>query len=164
MGLGGEKLIDIREAGGLRRSPLKTLSETEIEHLKNEIRIIGADENVFVFNKGQFTGYINERDVIYVKGNVFPSIDGSIHPRDLMSERAVLAHEYYGHRAYRETTLQDGSWNDEFRASYMAAKNTPNLNDKDRQYLILDAVERAKEAGVKITLNKFMRGILYGER
>jgi hypothetical protein len=79
-----------------------------------------------------------------------------------MSERAVLAHEYYGHRAYRDTDLQDGSWNDEFRASYMAAKNTPNLNEEDRQYLILDAVERAKEAGVTITYNELMRRILHG--
>ena len=151
-----------KEAGGLRRSPLNTLSEMEIEHLKNEIRAINADENVFIFNKGQYTGYIGEIDTIYVRGNVFPANDGSIHPRDLMSERAVIAHEYYGHRAYRETKLQDGSWNDEFRASYMAAKNTPNLSGEDRKYLILDAVERAKEAGVTIKCNKFMRGILYG--
>ena len=156
-------MIDGRKAGGLRRSPLNILSETEIERLKNEIRIIKADESVFVFNKGQFTGYVSERDIIYVRGNVFPSNDGSVHPRDLMSERAVLAHEYYGHRAYRETKLRDGSWNDEFRASYMAAKNTPNLNDEDRQYLILDAVERSKEAGVTITYNGFMRRILYGK-
>lgn len=159
----GDILVDSRKAGGLRCSPLHTLSENEINHLKDEIRTIKADENIFIFNKGQFTGYIPERDTIYIKGNVFPSNDNSIHPRDLMSERAVLAHEYYGHRAYRNTKLQDGSWNDEFRASYMAAKNTPNLNDKDRQYLILDAIERAKEAGVTITYNKFMRRILYGK-
>ena len=156
-------MINNREAGGLRRSPFHILSETEIEHLQNEITAIEADEGVFAFNEGRFTGYINERDTINVKGNVFPSGDDSIHPRDLMSERAVLAHEYYGHRAYRNTDLQDGSWNDEFRASYMAAKKTPNLNDNDRRYLILDAVERAKEAGVTITYNDFMRRIVYGE-
>ncbi|MMZ66548.1 hypothetical protein D1872_290540 [compost metagenome] len=79
-----------------------------------------------------------------------------------MSERAVLAHEYYGHRAYSGTRLPPGSWNDEFRASYMAAKNTPNLTDEDRIYLMLDAIERAKEAGVTIKYNDFMRRILYG--
>ena len=79
-----------------------------------------------------------------------------------MSSRAVLAHEYYGHRAYRGTKLKPGAWNDEFRASYMAAKNTPNLSDEDRRYLILDALERAKESGITIKYNEFIRGILYG--
>ncbi len=54
------------------------------------------------------------------------------------------------------------SWNDEFRASYMAAKNAPNLSVMDRLYLILDAIERAKEAGVSILYNDFIRRCLYG--
>lgn len=80
-----------------------------------------------------------------------------------MSVRAVIAHEYYGHRAYRNTKLIDGAWNDEFRASYMAAKNAPGLSDLDRRLLILDAVERTKTAGVSINYNKFMRRIVYGK-
>ena len=79
-----------------------------------------------------------------------------------MSERAVLAHEYYGHRANKGTYLPEGSWNDELRASYFATKNTPNLCDKDRLYLIMDAIERTKEAGVTIVYNDFMKGCLYG--
>ncbi|WP_160680438.1 hypothetical protein [Clostridium sp. C8-1-8] len=79
-----------------------------------------------------------------------------------MSERAVLAHEYYGHAANRGTTAGVGSWNDEFRASYMAAKNAPNLSEIDRYHLIQDAISRAQEAGVSIRPNEFMRGILYG--
>ena len=78
-----------------------------------------------------------------------------------MSARAVIAHEYYGHRAYRGTKLLHGSWNDEFRASYMAAKNAPNLSAEDRRYLILDALERAKEAGISIKTNDFIRRVLY---
>ena len=79
-----------------------------------------------------------------------------------MSERAVLAHEYYGHMAYDGTDLLPGSWNDEFRASYMAAKNAPNLTDMDKYYLIQDAITRAQEVGVTIKLNDFMKGVLYG--
>ena len=94
---------------------------------------------------------------------MFPD-KNSIHLRDLLSERAVLAHEYYGHRAYRNTKLERNSWNDEFRASYMAAKNAPNLTDDDKRYLVSDAIERAKEAGVTIKNNDFMRGILYGSQ
>jgi len=54
------------------------------------------------------------------------------------------------------------SWNDEFRASYFAVKKAPNLSEKDRAYLIMDAVERAKDAGVSIQCNDFMKECLYG--
>ena len=79
-----------------------------------------------------------------------------------MSVRAVLAHEYYGHRAFRGTNLSQGSWNDEFRASYMAAKTAPGLSKEDRRLLVLDALERAKSAGVSVRYNNFIRGVLYG--
>ena len=154
-------MTDERSVSGLRRSPFYVLSEDEINYLKSEIIAIGADLSIFRFNHGRRTGYVDKKDIINIKGDVF-SDKNSIHPRDLMSERAVLAHEYHGHRAKRGTTLSEGSWNDEFRASYLAAKNTPNLSDKDRAYLIMDAVERSKEAGVKIRYNDFMKECLYG--
>jgi hypothetical protein len=44
----------------------------------------------------------------------------------------------------------------------MAAKNTPNLSDEDRRYLTMDALERAKSAGVAIKYNNFIRSVLYG--
>ena len=142
-------MTDDRSAGGLRKSPYNALSEDDIKHIKREISAIGADESVFRFNEGRRTGYIDGKDIINVKGDVF-SDKSSIHPRDLMSERAVLAYEYYGHRATRGTPLPENSCNDEFRASYHAAKNTPNLSSEDRRYLVLVAIERAKEAGVTI--------------
>jgi hypothetical protein len=58
--------------------------------------------------------------------------------------------------------LPKGSWNDEFRASYIAAKKAPGLSTQDRIYLILDAMERAKESGVNIRLNNFIKDVLYG--
>ncbi|MCL2494061.1 MAG: hypothetical protein FWE98_00205 [Oscillospiraceae bacterium] len=80
-----------------------------------------------------------------------------------MSERAVLAHEYYGHYRHRRTMLPKGSWNDEFRASYAAASLSPGFSDTDRRYLIMDAMDRAKTAGVTIMPNRFMKEVLYGE-
>ena len=156
---------DPRElAYGLRRSPYYILNDEEINSIKEEIAAIVADESVFVYNDERFsgTGYMPSLDIIAVRGNVYPDTD-SIHPRDLMSARAVLAHEYYGHRAYSETTWDVGDWRDEFRASYMAAKNAPGLSDADRRHLILDAQDRAKNAGVTIVNNDFMRRILYGQ-
>ena len=55
-----------------------------------------------------------------------------------------------------------GDWRDEFNASYMAAKNCPNLSDEERRNLILDALERAKEKGITIRNNDFIRRTLYG--
>ena len=156
-------LMEERGANGLRRSPLVDLTDDEIEFLKGEIRAIDADENVFRFNQGRTTGYHDDKDVITVRASVFPDED-STHPRDIMSARAVLAHEYYGHRAYRGTNAEKDSWHDEFRASYMAAQNAPNLSKEDRMYLMRDALERAREAGVSIRHSDTIRRVLHGYR
>jgi hypothetical protein len=158
---GSGRMIEDRSSGGFRRSTLTQLTEEEIEHIKCEILAIGADLAVFSFNTGSGTSYNDVLDRIKITGNVFPDLS-SIHPRDLMSERAVIAHEYYGHRAFRGASLRNGCWNDEFRASYIAAKTCPNLSDEDRRYLIMDAQERAREAGVSIKLNDYMRRVLHG--
>ena len=149
-------------ANGLRKSPLIPLSEKDKSFILEEIKAIEADESVFIFRDGVGSGYSDGRDIVYVSSNIFPSNDDSVHPRDRMSARAALAHEYYGHRVHRNSTLALGDWRDEFRASYSAAKRCPNLTAEDRAYLILDAVERAKEAGVSIKYNSFMKRCLYG--
>lgn len=149
-------------ANGLRKSPLIPLSEKDKSFILEEIKAIEADESVFIFRDGVGSGYSDGRDIVYVSSNIFPSNDDSVHPRDRMSVRAALAHEYYGHRVHRNSTLALGDWRDEFRASYSAAKRCPNLTAEDRAYLILDAVERANEAGVSIKYNSFMKRCLYG--
>ena len=150
-------------ANGRRRSPYHILTDEEIKILKEDIEAIRADIGVFKFNEGPRTSYSDIFDEVYVKGDVLSDVTSN-HPRDLMSQRAVLAHEYYGHRPYRNAKkkLPVGSWSDEFRASYMAARNAPGLSDDDRRYLVLDALERSKSAGVSITHNSFMRRVLYG--
>ena len=168
-------------AMGLRKPPSRLLSEDEIRQLKDDILAIGADETVFVYNSEQVRGtcYRPQDDKVHAKGNVLGD-SNSTHPRDLMSSRAVLAHEYYGHRPYREKylsefemidlsddesllTLSNRGWIDEFRASYVAAKNAPGLSDQERYYLVLDALERAKEANISISYNDFIRRVLYGQ-
>jgi hypothetical protein len=150
----------VRGAGGLRRSARGILTQDEVTHLTQEFIEIGGDPQVLQFNSGSQTGYVDRLDVIYVRGDVMP-IPDSPHPRSAMSPRAVLAHER-GHQNYRFTPVQQGAWNDEFRASYWAAKNVPNLSDTDRIHLIQDALTRAQEAGVPIRYNSFIRQILYG--
>ncbi len=164
-------------AAGNRRSPFYELTEKDIETVKTEIKAIGASEADFIFNSEFTRGtcFLASDGKIHIKGNIFPD-ENSTHPRDKLSVRAVLSHEYYGHRPYREQYLREDSdtspnainqimaraWADEFRASYMAAKNAPNLSQEDRALLILDALSRAEEAGVSIKYNDFIRRVLYG--
>jgi len=155
----------VRVVNGTRKSPFYVLTEQDIAELLVDIRTIEADESIFEFNCDfvRGTSYIDTIDKIAVKGNVYPDkVSGSTHPRDIMSPRAVLAHEYYGHRTYRGTSLPPEHWEDEFRASRTAAEITPNLTDEERKHLVLDAIERKREAGIKVELDDFMRRILDG--
>ena len=152
---------ETRKAGGLRRSPFYVLTESEIWYLRDEIRAIGADEGVFRFNKGWRTCYNDVLGYIYIRGDIMPDMY-SIHPRDVMSPRAVLAHEYYGHYLFRPSDFSNGDWRDEMRASYIAAIEAPNLSDDDRRNLMLDAYERAREGGYVFKYSKKAREIIYG--
>lgn len=155
--------ILIREmANGQRRSVFEPLSDSDKKFIYSESEAIGIPKDIIVFREGHVTGYLDSRDKIYISSSVFPSGDGSLHNRDNLSVRAVLAHEYYGHRRYRNTPLKQGSWQDEFRASYSAAINAPNLSPKDRQMLMRDALDRASEVGVKIKITETIRRFLYG--
>lgn len=149
-----------REVGGLRQSARIILDALEIERIKQEFLEIGGDLELLRFNEGVQTGYLEKRGVFTIRGDILPRLEVN-HPRSMMSSRAVLAHEL-GHMHYRGTILAPGAWNDEFRASYWAAKHVPNLTEQDQVHLIQDAISRAQEAGVSIRINQFMRGILYG--
>lgn len=163
-------------SNGFRCLDRTPLNAEEIEFLKNEIISIEADEHIFIFNdinhiKGS-TCYNFEKDKIYVTRNVFPDENTeSTHPRDLLTPRAVLAHEYYGHRFERKRYLKEESgeikelpvWKDEAYASINAAFKTPNLTQQERATLLNDAFYRAREANQEIILTKNMKEILYGE-
>lgn len=164
-------------ANGMRNTSKEPLSESEIEFVKSEIQRIGADLSIFVFNDEEHlslsTCYNFVEDKIYVTRNIFPDDKyGSTHPRDLMSVGAVLAHEYFGHRTYREEYLSDMEqgndyhttpiWQDECRASITAAKLAHNLTNMDKSYLVMDAIYRAKEFGHLIEMDDFMKEVVYG--
>ena len=160
---------------GQRDTSRTPLTIEEIKFVKAEIQRIKADETIFVFNDSEHisksTCYNIIEDKIYVTRNVFPDQKyGSTHPRDLMSVGAVLAHEYYGHRIYRDEYLSDIEqdnettpyWQDECRASITAAKIAPNLTERDKSNLVMDAIYRAKECGHLIEMDDFMKEVIYG--
>lgn len=150
-----------RSASGYRNDPLGELTAEDICFLIAEINEIAADASVFRFNEGEKTGFSDRLGLINVRGDVFPD-NGSLHPRDRMSARAVLAHEYYGHYEFAPSKYEVGDWRDEMRASYVAAIKAPHLSNGDRKYLLLDAYERAKEAGHYFKYSAKARQIIYG--
>lgn len=174
------KLISTKNkdmANGMRNTSKTPLTDDEIAFVKMEIQRIGADESIFIFNDEEHlassTCYNFIEDRIYVTRNVFPDDRyGSTHPRDLMSVGAVLAHEYFGHRPYRDEYLDDYDkgdsyhttpyWQDECRASINAAKSAQNLTEKDKSDLVMDAIYRAQENGHLIEMDNFMKEVVYG--
>jgi hypothetical protein len=147
---------------GLRRSARYVLSAADIKRLQMEFREIGGDPARLRFNQGPVTAYSDSTDLIYVRGDVVPSTERNVtHPRSLMSSRAALAHEL-GHANYRGTEVRPGAWNDEFRASYWAARNVAGLSVEERRRLVQDALMRAEEAGRTIKKNRFIMDTLNG--
>lgn len=155
-------IMDSRNmANGMRKSPFLTLDDKQIEDIKKHAKALGIPDSVLSFNTGTQTGFVDGSRTIHVRGDILPDTDSN-HNRDLLSQRAVLAHEYYGHYMNDPSQFRVGDWRDEFRASYMAAINAPNLSDEERRMLMLDAYDRAREAGVSVRYNEKARKIVYG--
>lgn len=148
-------------AMSLRKPKSYILTDEEIKSIRFDAKEIGIDESMLQFNKGYQTGFSDERVCINVRGDILPDPDG-ISARDRMSQRAVLAHEYYGHFLNHPSEYEIGDWRDEFRASYDAAVNTPNLSGIERRDLMIDAYDRAKEAGAFSGYDETARRIIYG--
>lgn len=155
-------IIQNREmAMGLRQPASRILTDEEIEGIKADAKALNVDEKLLRFNKGYATSFSDKHQCIYIRGDILPDPESKI-ARDKMSQRAVLAHEYYGHYLSYPSKYEAGSWEDEFYASYNAAVNAPNLSDEDRAYLMIDAYDRAHEAGQILNYDETARRIIYG--
>lgn len=146
---------------GMRRPASHVLSDEEIEKIKAEARSIGIDEKILRFNTGNQTCFLEQEGVIEICGDILPDETSKI-ARDAMSIRAVLAHEHYGHYMSHPSKYSANDWRDEFQASYTAAIKAPNLSREDRSYLMIDAYDRAREAGVYIAYDEKAKEIIYG--
>ena len=153
--------LDRNMAFGGRKSPLYILTEDDIKFVLNEAKTIGLPKDLLEFNVGRATAFNDLTQTIRIRGNVFPDENGKT-VRETLSVRAVLAHEYYGHYKSHPSSIPPGDWRDEFRASYRAALDTPNLSDEERRLLMIDAYDRAREAGVAVSYNKQYIRLVYG--
>lgn len=144
-----------------RTSKFHVLTQDEIEKVYEDADSLEIPRNILRFNEGDQTSFDDETGLIFIRGDILPD-PYSILLRDNLSQKAVLAHEYYGHYMSHPSHFRIGDWRDEFMASYNAAVNAPNLSEKDRRMLMLDAYDRAKEAGVTVTYNKKARELIYG--
>lgn len=148
-------------AMGLRAPASHVLTDEEIESVLLDADALNINRNLLRFNTGGRTGFIDAEQMIDVCGDILPD-PSSESARDRMSQRAVLAHEYYGHYLHHPSEYDIGDWRDEFRASYDAAKNAPNLSPEDRGLLMVDAYDRAREAGEIVEYDDFAKEVIYG--
>ena len=148
-------------SNGLRTSPFYILTKEEIESIKRDAKELDIPENILRFNQGNQTGFLDKNMKINVRGDILPDKSSNI-VRDILSQKAVLVHEYYGHYKNHPSQFRIGDWRDEFRASYCAAIYAPNLSGEERRLLMLDAYDRAREANVSVRYNKKARRLIYG--
>lgn len=148
-------------SNGLRTSPYHILTDEEINSVLEDAKALNIPASVLRFNEKNRTGFYDAENLIYIRGDILPDTQ-STNLRDNLSQRAALAHEYYGHYLSHPSKFEMDDWRDEFQASYKAAVNAPNLTDMERRMLMLDAYDRAKEAGVRVIYNKKARELIYG--
>lgn len=147
---------------GLRQPASRVLSDEEIRSILDDADALGIDHTILLFNTGTRTGFIDGLGKIGICGDILPDTLSKV-ARDRMSQRAVLAHEFYGHLQHHPSEYAIGDWRDEFRASYEAAKNAPNLTYEDRALLMIDAYDRAREAGELVEYDALAKEIIYGK-
>ena len=147
-------------ANGARGGNRRKLTDAEVETVRAAADELSIPTERLTFNSRP-TGYSMVTKKVNVGGDVFPDED-STNNRDRLSVKAVLAHEYYGHAAFPDSSYPIGHWADEFRASYHAAMTAPGLSDEERASLMVDAYQRASEAGVKVRYTKSYRKLVYG--
>lgn len=145
-----------------QRSPVgHLLTPKEVKEVYKAAEELGIPAKMLRINSGPRTGYSDLYNVIYIRGDILPDLNSSM-ANDRMSIKAVLAHEYYGHKAFYPSKYEEGDWRDEFRASYVAALKAPNLSEAERADLIIDAYDRARNAGFYYEYSKAAKEILYG--
>ena len=155
-------IIDTRGMSmGLRKPASHILTDDEIASIFADADDLCISRSILRMNEGARTGFVDYKQVINIRGDILPDEDSTI-ARDRMSVKAVLAHEYYGHFLNHPSEYDFGDWRDEFRASYDAAIKAPNLSDEDRAYLMIDAYDRAHEAGEFAEYDEAARRIIYG--
>lgn len=148
-------------AMGFRKPASHILTEEEIASIQADAKAIQIPIGMLCFNAGRHTGFVDDLEVINIRGDILPDPDSTI-ARDRMPQRAVLAREYYGHYANHPSEYDIGDWRDEFRASYDAAVKAPNLTEEERALLMIDAYDRAREAGQALEYDETARRVIYG--
>ncbi len=148
-------------AMGMRQPASHILTEDEISSILRDAEELGIDRRLLHINTGIRTGFSEVAGAVNIRGDILPDMNSKI-ARDRMSQRAVLAHEYYGHYQHNPSEYKTGDWRDEFRASYDAAVKAPNLSPEDRGLFMIDAYDRAREAGEFLEYDAVAKRLIYG--
>lgn len=154
---------------GMRKG-IHQLTDEEVLLVENEILRLKIDKAYIEIDRtGKYKTHYDEfEDKVIIGYDIIPDDEYPDQKRDILSIGAVLAHEYYGHRPFRDKYIKDfnegiftyGFWEDEYNASYFAARNAPNLTKEERQMLVEDALDRKREANIEVVYDDFIRKIL----
>jgi len=169
-----EKGCRVRFSASSRMPAYNLVDGADMDLVVSEAKSIGIEPDYLRFNSSGANGtsYDPTDDIVDIKGDVFPRLTEA-HPRARMSIRAVLAHEFYGHRPNRAQYLWElennipfelDEWQDEFRASYNASKADIDLSVADRACLHDDAISRAEEKQAYGKLEKLLKELDIYER
>ena len=161
VGLNTERERSVRSmANGPRRGRLTNVSDAEKIQILQYADDLNIPRSVLSFNTGYNTSYDDDLNIIHIRGDVFPS-EFAENPESILSAKAALAHEYYGHYLHH-SQFAANDWRDEFQASYRAAIDAPGLTQADRSLLMIDAFDRPRSSGITVQLNAIARRIIYG--
>ena len=83
-------------ANGMRQSPFAVLDDEQIGQIQQFATELEVPQEILSFNTGTQTGFVDGTNIIHIRGDIFPD-ESSLNNRDLLSAKAVLAHECYGH-------------------------------------------------------------------
>lgn len=147
-------------ANGPRRGAFTIVNQQEQEHILRCADDLKIPREMLSFNTGNRTSFEDLSGKINIRGDIFPSSYAQ-NIESILNERCALAHEYYGHYKHHPSEYAPGDWHDEFRASYRAALDTPNLTNHERGLLMIDAYDRAREAGEPLQYSEEARRILF---
>ena len=157
------RLLQSRDmANGPRNSPFRHITKEQEVQIRNWADELEIPQDILRFNEGDCTSFTDELVVINIRGDIYPSKYAE-NPNSILNARCALAHEYYGHFKHHPSEYPPGDWRDEFRASYSAAIDTPNLTGEERRMLMIDAYDRKKEAGEPIEYDETARRYIYGD-
>ena len=147
---------------GGKRNELE-LTDEQINQAMSYAISLGMPADKIYYVGYDFTAYGSKFDILRIGTDVLTSGERMKNPNSNISLKGAIAHEIIGHRdAALKDQTQENDLLEEVQASIRAARFAPELNERERLDLLMDAVYRLRQSNESI---KAVRSKLHiGER